>query len=175
MSYLDEEPRNGRSFGAVIGGYAVSRLLGAAMWLPVLLAVLCQWLIRKARPQAAEPLRWAAALTLGQCLWMLLGGIIVPGLMPNVLPDIVLGIAVSLWLIVSLARLPLVLLLLLQLGGLAVNVWAAANLGVWGPAMGALIGHMALRCGVIGFGAYALATSGLRIEVPDEEAADVFA
>lgn len=175
MSYLDEEPRHGASIAAVVGGWGISSLVGGAIWLPALIAVLYQWLIRKFRPLAAQPLRWAIAFTLGQCMWMGIGGIAMPRQLPMVLPDIVIGLALSGWALARLSRLPLVLLILVQLAGLAINAMLGFQIGSWGPQMAALLAHGVLRSVILGFAVYALATGRLRQPMAEEDAEEVFA
>ena len=175
MSYLDDEPRHGRSFGAVLAGYGVSRFLGGNIWLPMLIALGCQLGIRKLRPAAAEPVRWAAAITLGQCLWMLVAGLLMPAKMGMVLPDIVLGSALAGWLIWRLSRFSVVLLLVLHAVGFAVNMWGAFQLAAWGPDMIGIVSNLLLRAAIIGFGIHALAAGTRREEISEDEADEVFA
>ena len=75
---------------AVIGGYAASRFVGAAAWIPTILAIGCFALLGKLLDRNVA-VRVAAALLIAQLGWMIAGLVVQPDLLLGVWLDIVIN------------------------------------------------------------------------------------
>ena len=174
MSYLDEEPRYGGSFAALLVGYGASRFLGANLWLPVLVALGGKYAIGRIRPAASNHLRWSLGLLFGHTAWMAIGLIALPEQVLLILPDVVVGLALLAWNLIALSRVPAIVLSVYEVVGLAVNAMVALQVGQWGAAMAALLVHIGLRLGIISYAVMAI-RSGFRAPETDlAETEEVF-
>jgi hypothetical protein len=149
MAFSDQPARAGVGVAAAAVGYGASQVLGANIWLPAIFAVIALLLIAKFRSLLVEHLRLAIALLLAQTTWMLIGALILPALLPQVIGDVVIGYGLAAWLLARPSRTPAIVLIVLEILALAINIYVMSVVGLWGQAMAALVVHVALRLGII--------------------------
>ena len=96
MSYVDRSETKIYSAGAmfaVIGGYTASRFVGAAAWIPALLAIGSFALLGKLLDRNVA-VRVAAALLIGQLGWMIAALVVQPDMLLGVWLAIVIDLVV---------------------------------------------------------------------------------
>lgn len=176
MAFSDQPSRYGGGFVAALVAYGASRALGVSLVVPAVFAAIAYFAVAQWRRSAGMALRWTSALLLGQCGWMTLGAVVVPGQLPMVLPDIVLGLGLGAWMLVSLKRAPVIGAVVLETIGIAVNglMLAAVVEDGSSPQAGALVGHLVLRLGIVIAGMLALRTGLAEPGVEDGDLDEVF-
>lgn len=175
MAFSDQEsPYAGGGFVALLAGYGASYLLGANVWLPLLLSFGAIFGISRLLPRIGDFLRFAAGVAIGQLLWMIIGVLVQPEMISNLALDLVLGLGLVGWCLIRPSKLAVALLILLQVASLVVNLQTAMQIGEWGPMMAAILVHIALRTGVMVLAIMALKEGLLRSYVADDEVEEVF-
>lgn len=157
MAFSDQEsPYSGGRIVILGGSYLASRILKANFWLPVLLSLAASYLIGRFRPRAGEFCRYCVGTLLGQTLVFVIAVALVPGALALAGLDIVLGIVLSIWVLVSLKRIPVFILLALEMAGLGINVYSLLQLPEWNEEMTALFVSVGLRGAIVFFAMSAL-------------------
>ena len=176
MAFSDQEsPYSGGKFITLLGGYGASQLLGANLWLPLLLTFATIFAIGRLFPRIAVNLRYALGVMIGQLLWVVVALIIQPAQISSVLVDLILGFGIAGGCIVKPSKIFVGLLLFLQSVTLAINLFVAYKLGEWGPSMAAILVHIAMRVAAIILAVMALRAGPLLRRDDGNEAEEIFA
>ena len=95
MSYVDRSETRAYSVGAMtagIGGYALSKFVGAVAWIPMIAGGAAFVILKKVVDRNVAVIATLAAL-IAQTCWFLLGAILLPGQAANVALDIAVNVA----------------------------------------------------------------------------------
>ena len=158
-----------------LAGFAISKLLGPFFFWAAMAALIGVFLVGRVRKSATMPVRWAAGITLGQVGGQIFAVVMQPTMLGVVGLDIIFGVVLVVWLLLSLSRWPAGILAAFEVVALFVNARAMFQLPEWNHTMSVLLVHIILRLGII----YALAAGwrgGMRAPHEQGEAlSDVFA
>jgi hypothetical protein len=173
MAYSDQPEQYGGQFVGMAVAYGLSRVLGAALWLPVATTLIAGFILNRLRPMLGEALRWALALLIGQTAWTLVGVAFYPAQIGDVAVD--LGIAVPLALVLAVRphRIAVWILVAFEVVVLGIVVSAVLGMPRWDADMMGLVVNAGMRLGIIGCCAYAL-VHGLLREPDFAEEQEVF-
>lgn len=176
MSYVDQkDPYSAASIAGPLIGYALSYVLGANLWLPLLLAAVSIFAISKLRPRLVLWLRYALGLFAGHTLMMGIAVAAQPDVIGQVGVDILIGVVLIGWSLLSASRVALILILIFEGLALGVNIFVMTQLGEWSGQMGGLLVTMLLRLSILVCGGMALVKGPLQFELSAEEEGEIFA
>ena len=138
------------SLASVAAGFAASHFLGPFLFIATIASVLGGLVVSRVRKAASFPTRWAAGLVLGQVGGMIFAVVMQPALLGVAFLDIVVGLVLVVWLLISLSRWPAGLLIAFEVVALVANMRAMSLLSEWNHTMATLLVHILLRLGIIG-------------------------
>ena len=155
MAFSDQQRNTAVSVVSIAAGFVASRFLGANLWLTAILAGLAYWAIGRLRPATGMPLRFASALLVAHCIWMLIGVLVLPAQLLQVGPDIVIGFGLAAWILFAPSRASVIVLIVFEVLGCGINLLVLMQ-AAQGAMVAALVMHMLLRTGIIAACAVAL-------------------
>jgi hypothetical protein len=155
MAYGDDQVSQnpGARFGSVALG-AGAYFLGGLI--PILLVAAAIFAVKKLFPRLSEPAALFASLSAGQLLWLLFGAIVAPAMWAMVAADLAIGGVLLAWFLARPSVVPTALIMLFELVGLGVNLWALNDASFADPVGKALILHMLLRLAILASGVWYL-------------------
>jgi hypothetical protein len=126
--------------------------LGASIFIPLVLVVLCCWIASKLIPQMPSSLRIGAGITSAQAIYHLLGGLLLGGgALLGVLPDVVILGAGTAWLIVRPGFWPIAVLIGFEAFAIAMNILTAFQYGFELSVLKGMISMLLIRIAAIIF------------------------
>jgi len=174
MAFSDQSQKYGVSFVALLAGFGASQFLGLQLWFAAGLSLASGWAIARFVPRIATELRVALALVCGQTLWIILGAIVIPAMIPAVAFDVVIAFALLGWVFFRPSRAAVIALIVFQLLALAFNIYVLSLTDYLTQQWQALIVHILIRIGVIAFSGVALHKGMVARSSDDENMENVF-